>query len=443
MAYDSGSYVSQSRQLDFKPATMPWSSSLNGVNEKGVLDMNVTAGLAGSQTTYSYRSGRSAKSGDPDLLSSGPRSLGDEVSWLKHLDALNLNTVSKTIDSGHTFNTWSTRITSSVIKERATNESFPGAFYEGPVVPIIRGGVYTSEDPGDFPDFGYYGPAAINATIPSHPNASLADDFGQILQHSFFPDLMKLSDTTLQNFIKKLADGYLNFEFGWKPFKDDMQELINAVIHARKSIRQFQRDSGKPVRRRYRFPVLTTTSKRTGLNFNLLRPPGSENFNLWYPGSYPGTVTNTYVSEIWFSGAYTYLAPEDQTSNYIVAKAGEVDHLLGINLTPADLWDLTPWSWLADWRYNIGTNLKNLSAFQEDNLVIKYGYLMAKQTFTTEVTLDAPLYEVAPHYTWTSVRKERIKASPYGFGKNPESFSDTQWAILAALGLSKAWKVLW
>jgi len=34
-------------------------------------------------------------------------------------------------------------------------------------------------------------------------------------------------------------------------------------------------------------------------------------------------------------------------------------------------------------------------------------------------------------------QKERYRASPYGFGTNPENYSPSQWAILAALGLTK------
>jgi len=34
------------------------------------------------------------------------------------------------------------------------------------------------------------------------------------------------------------------------------------------------------------------------------------------------------------------------------------------------------------------------------------------------------------------VKKERAKATPYGFGVDPATFSEWQWSILAALGLT-------
>jgi len=38
--------------------------------------------------------------------------------------------------------------------------------------------------------------------------------------------------------------------------------------------------------------------------------------------------------------------------------------------------------------------------------------------------------------SYYSEKKERIRASPYGFGRTPGSFSDRQWSILTALGMS-------
>jgi hypothetical protein len=39
---------------------------------------------------------------------------------------------------------------------------------------------------------------------------------------------------------------------------------------------------------------------------------------------------------------------------------------------------------------------------------------------------------------YRSERKERWKATPYGFGLNMAGFTDQQWAILAALGMTKS-----
>jgi len=40
--------------------------------------------------------------------------------------------------------------------------------------------------------------------------------------------------------------------------------------------------------------------------------------------------------------------------------------------------------------------------------------------------------------SFRTTRKQRFRANPYGFARNPNSFSGKQWAILGALGLTKA-----
>jgi len=122
-------------------------------------------------------------------------------------------------------------------------------------------------------------------------------------------------------------------------------------------------------------------------------------------------------------------------------------YLLGLQgLTPALLWELTPFSWLIDWFANIGTLISVNQALQENNLVLRYGYLMQKNTAL--VTIAHPGY---PFYTGhtgplsatlTYEWKQRVRATPYGFGINTATLSASQWAILAALGLTSGPKSL-
>jgi len=103
---------------------------------------------------------------------------------------------------------------------------------------------------------------------------------------------------------------------------------------------------------------------------------------------------------------------------------------------------------LADWKLNIGQVLSNMSAFQNDNLVLRYGYIM--QTITVDVTHRTTGLQTRPG-TWNpsavvttfrSERKIRQRATPYGFGLDPKNFSESQWAILGALGMTMAPKIL-
>jgi hypothetical protein len=114
--------------------------------------------------------------------------------------------------------------------------------------------------------------------------------------------------------------------------------------------------------------------------------------------------------------------------------------LVGARISPEVLWELQPWSWLVDWYFNIGQILENIESFQTDGLVARYAYLMCTDVVTCDVatsrySLRGYLGEVSRRTVVT--RKQRIRASPYGFGTNPATWSPERWAILAALGLTK------
>jgi hypothetical protein len=124
--------------------------------------------------------------------------------------------------------------------------------------------------------------------------------------------------------------------------------------------------------------------------------------------------------------------------------SSEANKLLGLRLTPEVLWDLTPWTWLGDWVSNLGDVIHNVSALGQDNLVIKYGYIMQHTKYEREyrLSLNKPRIDGVGVYDLKLIneRKVRMKASPYGFGLTWDGFSTRQWAILGALGLSNARK---
>jgi hypothetical protein len=92
--------------------------------------------------------------------------------------------------------------------------------------------------------------------------------------------------------------------------------------------------------------------------------------------------------------------------------------------------------------FNIGSNIANYSAFQQDGLVMRYGYVMRHVRATRILTSQGTVFKSGPSTpvvtTYQVVRKDRVQATPYGFGLNPSGFTAKQWAILGALGLSRA-----
>jgi hypothetical protein len=132
---------------------------------------------------------------------------------------------------------------------------------------------------------------------------------------------------------------------------------------------------------------------------------------------------------VWFSGCYSYYYPK--LDNPLLAKMREIRHIYGLEINPALMWELSPYSWLADWHFNIGTVLENMSRFANDGLAMRWGYIMCHQVVTKTISWDGNSVSL------TSERKTRRAGNPYGFAMNPSSYSGRQMAILAALGISK------
>lgn len=125
-----------------------------------------------------------------------------------------------------------------------------------------------------------------------------------------------------------------------------------------------------------------------------------------------------------------------------------VNHLLGTRLDAETLWNLAPWSWLSDWKANIGDNIANASKLSEDGLVLRYGYLMSETISDHTLSLHGPIPDGVGScgpisLTFSTVRKQRVRATPYGFGLDPNGFNVRQWSILGALGITKAPGKLW
>jgi len=284
------------------------------------------------------------------------------------------------------------------------------------------------------------GSTAIARCNPDNPNFSFAQFLGEL--HEGIPRLCG-SDFFFHRAkrLKEAGSEYLNVEFGWEPFKQDLRNAANSVVHSHKVINQYQRDSGKPIRRRYEFAPVVSSEVATVLSN--VKPNGPTSIPSQWLGSGSGNIirSRTTTTKKWFSGAFTYYLDCGQDRlDKLHRHYQEAQHLLGISLTPDVVWELTPWSWLGDWYSNIGDVMVNTRAFLFDGLVMIYGYQMQETRREDEYTLqvancfaDGQSYSGAAYAT--ALTQKRMPANPFGFGLNKADLSPRQIAILAALGL--------
>jgi len=287
------------------------------------------------------------------------------------------------------------------------------------------------------------GTTAIARCEPTNSVANVAAFLGELL-HDGIPAIAGSSfwrDRT--DLARKSGEEYLNYQFGWRPLVDDVKSVGRAVIHARNVLEQYEKDSGKVVRRRYNFPIERTRQElvRSSTAATPLITPKNTRFIDGTVGAW--SVVREIERTKWFAGAFTYYLPSGYDSRNVMDRyAAEAEKLFGLSLSPEVLWQLTPWSWAVDWFSNAGDVLHNLTAFAKNGLILRYGYIMehtrVRDTYSCGplITSRGERVPIAP-ISFVTETKLRRQASPYGFGVSWDALSTFQSSILAALGITR------
>lgn len=283
------------------------------------------------------------------------------------------------------------------------------------------------------------GSIGIAKALPTNPIANIGQFIGELRQ---LPTIYnpQLWEGKARNFRRLAHEGsgeYLNAQFGWIPFVNDIIDFFEVSMKFQKHINQYARDSGKHIRRR-RHVSDDSSTVATVMSTNALPYPAAASVT---SGGTLNRVVET-TQDAWFSGSFTYYLPEidGSVASYFSRYSSYARKLYGISLSPDVLWQLTPWSWALGWISNSSSVVRNWDAFSNQNLVMHYGYLMETRRQTTTYTLSGYMEGTKRgpdlmdrHF---NVCKVRRKATPYGFGQNPANFSPFQKSIIAALGIN-------
>ncbi len=364
-------------------------------------------------------------------------------------------------DNGHEFHT-------ELDGLQTHHDSYVGVGYNGSRVegPLISTSVFEFMN-ADFDhryQFGNIdlgtGTKFLERTRPTKSAANVAQALLELLV-----DLPRLPfdvitrDQHKLQYLKRGSAEYLNVVFGWSPLVSDVLKICRAIVYSDSILQQYRRDAGKTIRRSASNPVATITTNlgtRNGIGMQYMSygGVGSGFYNdLWAGGEADRlgaeTITDTITEKYWFAGAFSYLfAGNDSFLEKSARYAQLANKVLGARIDIKVLWEIAPWSWLADWYGDMGAVIGVNNSIAQDNLVVKFGYLMRESHYTrnwshTGITfaLSGPTGPLET--TYFRKKKERVRATPYGFGINPDVFSGQQWAILAALGLTKGNRRFW
>ncbi len=367
-------------------------------------------------------------------------------------------------DNGHPFQVDHYTTTLSHPEFYAQGKMSGGSYITctGPLVPDY--GIYGA-DPLPIPaiNSSYWGARLISQTVPTNPVANVAQSLAELLREGITLPSTQFTQALKQRsgLLRNVGSEYLNVQFGWAPLINDMKNVFKAILQSKLLLENLERNSGLDVRRKRSLdPVVLTNVNTVVAPLRRWRPPTAGSTTIYdalYKGYPAGPIqdfgslerTDLIQEQYSFSGAYSYYFENGKDPiSRLKGYEQRINALLGIRvLTPEVLWELAPWSWLADYFADFGHLASNVTRFASDGLVMKYGYLMrhtiSKRVYTQNgVGFNSNPYTVPFSVTLKLERKERVRATPFGFGLNPSVFTTRQWAILAALGLTKAPKIL-
>lgn len=271
-------------------------------------------------------------------------------------------------------------------------------------------------------------------TNPSRPHVSLPAFAGELPE---IPKLFKLAGETL---LKKGANAFLSYQYGWKPLINDMGNFLDFNKAVNQRVDELQRLYSKNgLKRRitlYRQTAVgetTSTTIESGLGLLVsARRRSTSSMHIWGTVRWrPTQMPNRPLTD------EEYRIYASRLVLGLQRGTGLKD--LDFHSLASDIWQIMPWSWLADWGANIGEYIdahRNTCPAVATSLnVMKH--TKTWRTYSRNPGMDDP-------YTWLEggngvqsyETKERLQPSASLAASLP-FLSGTQVAILGALGIQR------
>lgn len=286
------------------------------------------------------------------------------------------------------------------------------------------------------------GPVGWDKFKPAKPGVDLGVALAELRET--FGSLVKRAKIFKAGRVQNPAKTLLESNFGWIPLANDIEKAIHTFRNLDNMIDRIRKMNGRWEHRG------GTVSKEkesweteTGPRVNPVLQSGFyTSAGLSSPYVPNAKIKWEYESVTWFEGMFKYYIPNIHSEEW---ESTARRKLMGLTLNASTLWELLPYSWLADWISNAGSVFSNMDPGLAENLVCQYAFVMRRSTLTATMTQEhkfrapytGPVTTNSHVITHKWERKHRVKATPFGFGLNIGSFSPKQIAIMAALGLSR------
>ncbi len=251
--------------------------------------------------------------------------------------------------------------------------------------------------------------------------------------------LKKRTENHIESFARRGGNTHLEAQFGWLPLLRDIQGMCNTQMNLEKSYKQLLRDEGEPVRRGVKLRAQESDPVVGTIN------PGMGPSLVSYFSRGPATCISVQQTFdlVWAAARFRYFLPAGPRD--IAWRSKMKRAIFGLNISPIVVYNAVPWSWLADWFFNYGDVISNLSSTIADRCAAEYFYMMRHQAIKTTMTIRSGAYEaytLKPIEVTTSSysvqgNKTRLRGDPFGLATNQNTLNPSQLSILGALGLSR------
>lgn len=303
------------------------------------------------------------------------------------------------------------------------------------------------------PDLSSYGPQAFNMYSPVKPKVDLGTFIGEIREiPAMFIDLSRrfkdvwklrgghpryLRPRNAKPNDVSLANDFLEYQFGWVPFVTSLIDFHRTMCDLAKHVRRIIDFNGKwegrggpVVDELISESVFAKFTSTDGMTF----PSGLSSI---FGSTATTTVYKRVYRSVWFHGYFRFYIP--RIAEQELWQPDIFRLILGLNISPALLWNITPWSWLVDWFGNIGTILENARDADIFNLTHRNAFMMAKSDIRFDFSTTRSTRGGGFSHTWPYVyqRKQRVPAAPYGLSVDFGPLSNVKKAIMGALALTK------
>jgi hypothetical protein len=246
-----------------------------------------------------------------------------------------------------------------------------------------------------------------------------------------------------------LGSDYLNIQFGWTPLIQEYTNVLRVGLTLDRAVYaetyRRKRNWDGPFHDGHITSNVILNSSGTPWG-----TAGSSRGSIWGGAGFGVTFT---VDGTWresedyhWSSRYTGLAKPSLKANSQSDQATDVFKRLGLVDDPRLLWDLTPYSWLADWFTTIGDSITNANAYAPLNgkYSVDFAYLHTQRTLNARAVLCGLAIPTSNVWNVTNgacsylgTGRWRSRATPFGFGTQLASLNASQYGILVALGLAR------